>query len=60
MIKGDQAIVGVIRVALGEVSQAPPRSVFAAMGPLTIFMGSATGKITVSQKLYVKHAAAPT
>ena len=49
MIKGDQAIMGVITVALREVSQAPPGSVSAAMGPLTISMGSAIGKITASQ-----------
>ena len=49
MIKGAQAIVGAITAAHGEASQTPPGIVSAAMGPLTISMGSAIGKITASQ-----------
>ena len=58
MTKGDQAIVGVIIVALGEVSQALPGNVTGVTGLSITYMGSATGKTIVSQNLYAKRVAA--
>ena len=53
MIKGAQAIVGAITAALGEAMQTPQGvgtgNVSAVMGPLTISMGSAIGRITALQ-----------
>ena len=52
MAKGDMAIVEVVIVAPGEDSLALP--VIGVMGFLTTYMGSATGRTSVSQISYVK------
>ena len=56
MTKGDMAIVEGVIAALGEDSLALP--VIGVMGSSTIYMGSATGRTSVSQTSYVKRVAA--
>ena len=62
MIKGVQVIVVAITAALVEVMQihlgAGIGNVSAVMGPLTISMGSAIGKITALQNWYAKYVVA--